>query len=62
MSEITILVQTKDSSMRDIFNTGRYMMLSAIGSLVASFMTGYFAAVVAANLSWKLRDLLYKKV
>lgn len=62
MSEITMLVQTRDSSMSDILRNGGYMMLCALGSLAASFITGYFAAVVAANLSWKLRVLLYNKV
>ncbi|CDM68910.1 ABC transporter, ATP-binding protein [Clostridium bornimense] len=62
MSEITMLVQTKDSSLHDIFVSGGYMMLCALGSLVAAFVTGYFTAAVAANLSWKLRGLLYKKV
>lgn len=62
MSEITMLVQTEGSSMSDIWSAGGYMLLCALGSLVASIIIGYFAARLAATLSYRLRMGLYNKV
>lgn len=62
MSEITMLVQTQNSSMNDVLQAGGYMLLCALGSLVASIIVGYFAARVAANLSWRLRSNLFTKI
>ena len=39
MSEITVLVQTEGSKMGDILKEGGYMLLCALGSLIASFVT-----------------------
>jgi len=61
MSEITRLVQTEGSQMNDILAAGGWMVLCALGSLAASFIVGYFAAKVAASLSWALRKRLYDK-
>lgn len=62
MSEITMLVQTEGSTMTDIIKAGGYMLMCALGSLVACIIVGYFTARVAANLSFKLRSLLYNKI
>ncbi len=62
MSEITMLVQTEGSAMSDIWSAGGYMLLCALGSLVASIIIGYFAARLAATLSYRLRMGLYNKV
>ncbi|WP_296644272.1 ABC transporter ATP-binding protein [Romboutsia sp. 13368] len=62
MSEITRLVQTPNSEMSEIVTAGGYMLLCALGSLVASFIVGYFAARIAANLSWRLRSNVYDKI
>ncbi|MGL5346811.1 MAG: ABC transporter transmembrane domain-containing protein, partial [Peptostreptococcaceae bacterium] len=62
MSEITKLVQTPNSEMSEILRAGGYMLLCALGSLVAAFIVGYFAAIIASNLSWRLRSNLYDKV
>ena len=62
MSEITRLVQTPNSQMSEIITAGGYMLLCALGSLVASFIVGYFAARIAANLSWRLRSNVYDKI
>lgn len=62
MSEITMLVQTQNSSMNDVLQAGGYMLLCALGSLVSSIIVGYFAARVAANLSWRLRSNLFDKI
>ncbi len=62
MSEITRLVQTPDSQMRDILSAGGNMLLCALGSLSLAFIVGYFAARIASNLSWKLRSSVYDKI
>ncbi|WOO37718.1 ABC transporter ATP-binding protein [Anaerocolumna sp. AGMB13020] len=62
MSEITLLVQTEGSSMSEIWSAGGYMLLCALGSLVASIIIGYFAARLAATLSYRLRMGLYNRV
>lgn len=62
MSEITMLVQMPGSEMSEILNAGGYMLLCALGSLVASFIVGYFAARIASNLSWILRADVYDKI
>ena len=62
MSTITTLVQTPGSEMRDILLNGGYMLLCAIGSMIAAMITGYFAARVAAGLSKTVREKVFKKV
>lgn len=61
MSEITKMVQTEGSTMNDILGAGGYMLLCALGSLVATFVVGYFVAKIAAGLSMRLRDMVYDK-
>jgi len=62
MSEITKLVQTKNSQMSEILFAGGWMLLCALGSLVASFIVAGFAARVAANLCKQLRELQFNRV
>lgn len=62
MSEITKLTQTQNSAMKDIWFNGGYMLLCALGSLVAAIIVGYFAAKIAASFSQRLRSLLFNKV
>ena len=62
MSEITKLVQTEGSSMKDILVQGGYMLLCAFGSLVSATFVGYFAANTASNFSKTLRSLIFEKV
>lgn len=62
MSTITTLVQTPGSEMSDILLNGGYMLLCAVGSMVAAMITGYFAAKVAAGLSKTVREKVFKKV
>jgi len=62
MSEITILVQTEGSEMKDILLNGGYMMLCAFGSLIASIFVGYVAANIAAVFSKNTRKQIFKKV
>ncbi len=62
MTSITILVQTKGSSMSDVLIEGLKMMLCAFGSLISAFITGYFAAYVAASFGKNLRRDIFTKV
>lgn len=62
MSKITELVQTPGSEMSDILINGGYMLLCAVGSMLAAMITGYFAAKVAAGLSRTVREKVFKKV
>lgn len=62
MSKITELVQTPGSEMSDILLNGGYMLLCAVGSMIAAMITGYFAARVAAGLSKTVREKVFKKV
>lgn len=62
MSTITTLVQTPGSEMSDILLNGGYMLLCAVGSMIAAMITGYLAARVAAGLSKTVREKVFKKV
>ena len=62
MSTITTLVQTPGSEMSDILLNGGYMLLCAVGSMIAAMITGYLAARVAAGLSKTVREKAIKKV
>ena len=61
MTSITILVQTKGSSMSDVLIEGLKMMLCAFGSLISAFITGYFAAYVAASFGKNLRRDIFTR-
>lgn len=62
MSEITSYVQTEGSTMSQIWEAGGFMLLCALGSLVASFVVGFFAARIAASFTARLRSMLFNKV
>lgn len=62
MSKITILTQTPGSKMSDIWQSGGYMLLCALGSFASSVIVGFFAARIAASFSQRLRSLLFSKV
>ena len=51
MSEITKLVQTPGSEMKEILSSGGWMLLCALGSLVASIIVATLAAKMASNFS-----------
>ena len=50
------------AKMSDILLQGTYMLLCALGSLISSFIVGYFAAKVAASFSQKIRSEVFNKV
>ncbi len=62
MSEITKLVQTPGSELKDIWIAGGWMLLCAVGSLIGACIVGFFAARIGASFSQRLRSMLFNKV
>ena len=62
MSQITILVQTEGSSMKDILINGGYMLLCTLGSLILAIIVGYITANLSASFSKKTRSRLFRKI
>ena len=62
MSEITVLVQSDGSNMRDILINGGFMLLCAFGSLISAAVVGYFIANLSSSFSMKTRKKLFDKV
>lgn len=62
MSEITKLVQTEGSQMKDILVNGGYMLACALGSLVAAVITGYITSRISSNFSKTIRKKIFNKV
>ena len=62
MSEITQLVQTEGSEMKDILINGGYMLACAFGSLVAAVVTGYITSKISSNFSKNIRKKIFTKV
>ena len=62
MSEITKLVQTKDSTMKEILNAGGHMLLCAVLSLVCTITVGYFTSFLSADFSKNIRRKIFTKV
>ena len=62
MSEITVLVQTEGSEMREILKNGAYMIACALGSLLSAVIVGYFASNISATFSMNVRKKLFSKV
>lgn len=62
MSEITVLVQTEGSEMKDIIKNGGAMLGCALGSLVLAVFTGYIVSYISAIFSMVTRKKLFDKV
>lgn len=62
MSEITRLIQTDGSTMKEIFKSGGLMLLCAFGSAISTVFIGYLSSNLSANFSMNLRSKLFKKV
>lgn len=62
MSQITVLVQTEGSKMKDILTNGGYMLLCAFGSLISAIFVGYLTANLSATFSLKTRKSIFDKV
>ncbi|UQQ37611.1 ABC transporter ATP-binding protein [Paenibacillus polymyxa] len=61
MAEITTKLQTPGTPMSELLIPGIYMLLCAVGSMIASIIVGYFAAKVAAGLAMRLRAMVFDK-
>ena len=61
-SEITKLVETEGSAMHDIWVAGGKMLLCSLGSLASSIAVCFFASMIAAGFSKRLRKALFDKV
>ena len=62
MSEITKLVQTEDSTMKEILTAGGHMLICAVGSLVCTISVGYFTSLLSARFSRTIRRKIFAKV
>ena len=62
MSKITMLVQTEDSTMREILNAGGHMLVCAVGSLICTICVGFFTSLLAARFSRNTRRKIFYKV
>lgn len=62
MSAITMLIEIEGSRFSEILKNGGYMLSCAIGSMLATVVTGYFAARVSASLSLELRGRMFRQV
>lgn len=62
MNEITVLIETPGSAMSEVWRAGGMMLLCSLGSVAASVITAVFAARIGSNLSFTLRECLFKKV
>ncbi len=60
--DITILIQTGKSSLKDVLINGGYMMLCALGSLTAAIANGYIISLISSNYSKIIRKMLFTKV
>lgn len=61
MAEITTKLQTAGTPISELLIPGSYMLLCAVGSMIASMIVGYFAAKVAAGLAMRLRAMVFDK-
>ena len=62
MSEITKLVQTEDSTMREILVAGGHMLLCAVLSLLCTICVGFFTSLLSARFSRTIRRKKKEKV
>ncbi|WP_300765623.1 ABC transporter ATP-binding protein [uncultured Bifidobacterium sp.] len=62
MSDITVLVETPGSQMRDIWVAGGKMLLVSLGSVLCAVITGFIAARVAASFGKRLRSMEFASV
>ena len=62
MSAITRLVQSSNSQMKDILTNGRYMLICAFASLLATVIVCYLIANISSSFSRNTRKKLFSKV
>jgi len=62
MSDITKLVKTPGSTLAEILDCGKMMLLFSFLAFVSSVVAKYFSARMAASFSQHLRELIFKRV
>lgn len=62
MSDITRLIVTPGSSMNQVWTAGAKMLACALGSALLSVIVGYFAAGLASNFSFTIREKVFHQV
>ena len=62
MSDITRLIVTPGSAMADIWIAGGKMLACALGSAALSVIVGYFAARLASDFSFTIREKVFHQV
>ena len=62
MSDITRLIVTPGSKMGEVWIAGAKMLACALGSAALSVIVGYFAARLASNFSFTLREKVFHQV
>ncbi len=62
MSKITRLVQTEDSTLKEILNAGMHMIICAVGSLTCTISVGFFTSLLSARFSRSIRRKIFSKV
>jgi len=62
MKGITEVIATSRGSVRDVWIEGGKMLLCTLGSVASSVVVGFFAAVVGAGFSRKLRSDVFRRV
>ncbi len=60
MQEITVLVETNVSEMKDILINGGYMLLCALGSLFLTVLVGYIVAYLSSIFSYRVRKMIFE--
>ena len=59
MAEITMLIQTEGTAVSDLIAPGSYMLLCAIGSMIAAMIGGYFVIFNGGDESFFNAELNY---
>jgi len=62
MSQITKLIQTEDSQIRDILINGTFMLICSFCTLICAFIVGYLAAYIGTSFEKNLRKKVFDKV
>ena len=62
MTEITKLVQTEDSTMKEILLAGSNMLICAVLSLICTIIVGYLTSLLSARFSRTVRRKVFEKV
>ena len=62
MSTITRLIETANSTMKEVLKQGGFMLLCAFGSMLSAILIGYLSSGLSASFSLKLREKVFKKV